>query len=112
MPNTDSQVNAAEAQQQNDVSSQLTEISGRGTQFAFGAQRLALDEIIRTSKDALDYALMNITQDYISRIAGAHSVKDIVTAVRDCGHRQLDLLQEDYEHRERTELAVMRSDSG
>ena len=100
MPNIDNQVNANAAQQQNDVSSQLTEIAGRGTRFALGAQRLALCEIIRASQDALDYASsgVKITQDCISRIAGAHSVKDIATAVRDCGHRQLDLLQEDYEH--------------
>ncbi|MBB5055271.1 hypothetical protein HNQ36_005282 [Afipia massiliensis] len=100
MPNIDSQVNANTAQQQNDVSSQLTEIAGRGTRFSLGAQRLALYEILRVSQDALDYARsgVNITQDCISRIAGAHSVKDIATAVRDCGHRQLDQLQEDYEH--------------
>ena len=100
MPNIDSQVNANTAQQQNDVSSQLTEIAGRGTRFSLGAQRLALHEILRVSQDALDYARsrVNITQDCISRIAGAHSVKDIATAVRDCGHRQLDQLQEDYEH--------------
>lgn len=50
MPNIDSQVNANTAQQQNDVSSQLTEIAGRGTRFSLGAQRLALHESSGSAK--------------------------------------------------------------
>lgn len=99
MQNTCDQANELEAQHQDDVSSQLTEIANRGTKLALGAQKLIIYEVIQTSQDALEQARsgMGITQEFISRIALAHSVKDLATAFRDCGHEQMDRLHRSYE---------------
>jgi len=89
-----------EPRQAKDVSTQLTEIARRGTWLVFGAQRLALYEIIQAGQDFATHTRLstNIIQEFLSKIAGAHSVKDIANLVRDCGHRQLDLIKDDYEH--------------
>jgi len=99
MQNTCDQANGPEAQHQNDVSSQLTEIANRGTKLALGAQRLMIYEIIQANQDALEQARsgIGITQEFISKIAQAHSVKDLATAFRDCGHEQMDRLHRSYE---------------
>ncbi len=56
--------------------------------------------MIQANQDALEHARsgMSITQDFISRIAQAHSVKDLTIAFRDCGHEQMDRLHRGYEH--------------
>lgn len=70
--------NEANAQHQNDVSSQLAEIANRGTKLALDAQKLIIYEIIQANQDALEQARsgVGITQEYISKIAQAHSSKN------------------------------------
>ncbi|MFX4462418.1 hypothetical protein ABTA61_19490, partial [Acinetobacter baumannii] len=84
----------ANAQHPNDVSSQLTEIANRGTKLALDAQKLIIYEIIQANQDALEQARsgVSITQEFISKIAQAHSVKELTAAFRDCGHEQMDRL--------------------
>jgi hypothetical protein len=100
MPNICHRANAPEVKNPNDVSSQLTEIATRGTRFTLGAQKLALYEIIQANQDALELARsgMSIAQEFISKIAQAHSVKDLTAAFRDCGHEQMDRFHRSYEH--------------
>jgi len=100
MQNIRHQANAPEAQHQNDVSSQLTEIANRGTKLALDAQKLIIYEIIQANQDALEQARSgaSITQEFISKIAQAHSVKELAAAFRDCGHEQMDRLHRSYEH--------------
>lgn len=92
--------NEANAQHQNDVSSQLAEIANRGTKLALDAQKLIIYEIIQANQDALEQARsgVGITQEYISKIAQAHSFKELTAAFRDCGHEQMDHLHRSYEH--------------
>jgi hypothetical protein len=100
MPDICHQANQTEAQHPNDVSSQLTEIASRGTRFALGAQRLALYEIVQANQDALEHARsgMNIAQEFVSKVAQAHSVKDLTAAFQNCGHEQMDRFHRSYEH--------------
>jgi len=100
MPNVDNQANANGAQYQNDVSSQLTEIASRGTRLTLGAQKLILYEIIQVNQDALEHARsgISIAQEFISKIAQAHSVKDLAATFRDCGHEQMNRAHQSYEH--------------
>jgi hypothetical protein len=100
MLKNDSQANANVAQDRRDVSSQLTEIAGRGTQLALGAQKLIFYEIMQANQDALEHARsgMSTAQEFVAKVAQAHSVKDLAAAFRDCGHQQMDRFHRSYEH--------------
>lgn len=100
MMNICHQADAPEGQHPQDVSSQLTEIANRSTKLALGAQKLIIYEIIKANQDALEQARsgMSITQEFVAKIAQAHSVKDLAAAFRDCGHEQMDRLHRSYEH--------------
>lgn len=100
MKNNCHQANAPEEQQPLDASSQLTEIAGRGTKLALGAQKLILYEIIQAHQDALEHARsgMGITREFILKVAEAHSVKDLAAVFQYCGHEQMDRLHRSCEH--------------
>jgi hypothetical protein len=41
---------------------------------------------------------MSTTQEFIAKVAQAHSIKDLAAAFRDCGHEQMDRLYRANEH--------------
>lgn len=100
MTNICQQADGPKGQHPQDVSSQLTEIANRSTKLALGAQKLIVYEIIQANQDALEHARlgMSIAQEFVAKIAQAHSVKDLTAAFRDCGHEQMDRLRRSYEH--------------
>jgi len=100
MLKNNSQANENVAQGRRDVSSQLSEIAGRGTRLALGVQKLIFYEIMQANKDALEHARsgMSTAQEFVAKFARAHSVKDLAVVFRGCGHQQMDRFQRSYEH--------------
>src|SRR3954469_20942215 len=54
--------------------------------FLFGAQKLALEEFVFASNELIERAQteMHLLSELVSKMAGAHSVKDIRTMYEEC----------------------------
>jgi hypothetical protein len=68
-------------------------------EFLFGAQRLIGDEIAFVRDEALDRARTetHLFNEFLSKMAQAHSVRDYVGMYEACGQHQLDFLRRDSE---------------
>jgi hypothetical protein len=77
--------------------SQLAKANERAASFLFGAQKLVFEELIFASNELLDRAQteMHLFSELVSKIAGAHSVKDIRTMYEECSKHQLDFIRRD-----------------
>ena len=69
----------------------------RVLEFMFGAQRLLGEEIAFVRDEALDRAQTetHLFNEFLSKVAEAHSVKDYVGMYEACGQHQLDFLRRD-----------------
>jgi hypothetical protein len=65
--------------------------------FLFGAQKLMLEELVFAGNEFAERAQteMHLLSELISKLAGAHSVKDIRTMVEECSKHQLDFIKRD-----------------
>ena len=65
--------------------------------FLFGAQKLALEEFVFASNELIERAQteMHLLSELVSKMAGAHSVKDIRTMCEECSKHQLDFIRRD-----------------
>ena len=66
-------------------------------EFLFGAQRLLGQEIAFVRDEALDRAQTetHLFNEFLSKVAEAHSVKDYVGMYEACSQHQLDFLRRD-----------------
>jgi hypothetical protein len=80
-----------------DITAQFAEANRRGLQYSLGAQKAVLDEIIEVGSSALEHtqAQMNVATEFASKIAEAHSFKDVVKACQDCSQHQMDVVRQD-----------------
>ena len=65
--------------------------------FLFGAQKLVLEEFVFASNELVERAQteMHLFSELVSKMAGAHSVKDIRTMYEECTKHQLDFIRRD-----------------
>ena len=89
-----SEVSTATVEQ---TASQMTTANARAAGFLFGAQKLMLEEFVFTSNELLDRAQteMRLFSELVSKMAGAHSVRDVRTMYEECGKHQLDFIRRD-----------------
>ena len=61
------------------------------------AQKLALEEFVFASNELIERAQteMHLLSELVSKMAGAHSVKDIRTMYEECSKHQLDFIRRD-----------------
>ena len=80
-----------------EVKNQMTEANAIAADFMFGAQKLMLEEMVFVGNEILDRAQteMHLLSELISKMAGAHSVKDIRTMYQECGKHQLEFIRRD-----------------
>lgn len=71
----------------------------RAMEFLFGAQRLIGEEIAFVRNEALDRAQTetHLFNEFLSKVAEAHSVKDYVGMYEACSQHQLDFFRRDCE---------------
>lgn len=71
--------------------------SKRALEFLFGAQRLLGEEIAFVREEAVDRAQTetHLFNEFLSKVAEAHSVKDYVGMYEACSQHQLDFLRRD-----------------
>ncbi len=67
--------------------------------FLFGVNRLLLGEFVFASNEVLERARTetHLFTEFVSKIAGAHSVKGIRELFEECGQHQIDFIRRDSE---------------
>jgi len=90
-----------------EAQAQIAKANERAASFLFGTQKLVFEEFIFAGNEFLDRAQteMHLFSELVSKMAGAHSVKDIGTMYQECSKHQLDFIRRDcdrvFKHGER-----------
>jgi hypothetical protein len=81
------------------ATARLATVNKRAQDFLFGVQRAMFDEMLFVSNEFLDRARTetHLFAEFVSKMAGAHSVKDIKTMYEECGQHQIDFVRRDCE---------------
>ncbi len=90
---------ATSGQLKADVSAQMTNANKRVLDFMIGAQKVLLEELAFVGNETLDRAQTetHLLTEFVSKMAGAHSVRDIKSMVAECGQHQIDFIRRDSE---------------
>jgi hypothetical protein len=90
-----------------DPMARLAEANQRATEIMFGAQKVFAGEMVFVANEWLDRTRTetHLLAEFISKLAGSHSVKDWGTMWRECSQHQLDFIRRDcdrlFKHGER-----------
>jgi hypothetical protein len=99
---------ATTEQSEADATAHLATANKRAQDFLFEVQRAMFDEMLFVSNELLDRARTetHLFAEFVSKMAGAHSVKDIKTMYEECGQHQIDFMRRDcerlFKHGQRT----------
>ncbi|MCF2524650.1 phasin family protein [Bradyrhizobium sp. G127] len=87
----------AEPKLGDEVTAQIAEANKRGLEFSLGAQKAIFDEMIEAGSSVIEHtqAQMNVLAEFASKVAEAHSFKDIVRAWHECSQHQMDVVRQD-----------------
>jgi hypothetical protein len=82
-----------------DVAAQLTKANKRALHFVTGAQKVLLEEMVFAGNEMLERAQTetHLFSEFVSKMAGSHSVKDLKTMLEECGRHQIDFVRRDSE---------------
>ncbi|MBS0528639.1 MAG: hypothetical protein JSS22_04530 [Proteobacteria bacterium] len=97
MPELSNVVGANPEQTAADAATQMTKANQRVTHFMVGAQKLMLEELVFLGNEFFDRAQTetHLFSEFVSKMAGAHSVKDIRTMYEECAKHQLEFIRRD-----------------
>jgi hypothetical protein len=91
---------------------EATKLNQDALEFMLGAQRMMFEEMVFLGDEMLERTQteMHLFTEFVTKMAGAHSVRDIKTMYEECGQHQLDFFRRDSErlfrHGERTIAAT------
>jgi hypothetical protein len=97
---------------------EATKLNQGALQFMLGAQKMMLEEMVFLGDEMLERTQteMHLFTEFVAKMAGAHSVRDITTMCHECGQHQLDFVRRDSErlfrHGERMIAATSNLISG
>ena len=82
-----------------DAAARLTNVNKHALDFMMGAQKVLLEEMVFASNEMLERSRteMHLLSEFVSKMAGSHSVKDIKTMGEECAQHQIDFLRRDSE---------------
>ena len=89
------------------ATSQLTKANKQALNFMYGAHKIFLEEMVFAGNELLDRARTetHLFSEFVSKMAGSHSVKDLKTMFEECGQHQIDFIRRDsdrlFKHGER-----------
>ena len=71
--------------------------NNRAASLIFGAQKLMFEEFVFANNEMLERAQteMHLFSEFASKMAEAHSVKDIKTMYEECGKHQIEFVRRD-----------------
>ena len=80
-----------------DAATQLTKANQHALDFMSGTQKILLEEMVFTGNEMLERVRTetHLFSEFISKMAGSHSVKDLKTMCEECGRHQLEFLRRD-----------------
>jgi hypothetical protein len=80
-----------------DASLQVADANRRALDLMFGAQRLVLEELVFVAEELLDRTRTetHLFAEFISKLAGSHSVRDWQAMGTECTRHQLDFIRRD-----------------
>jgi len=80
-----------------DPARRIAEANQRAYDLMFSTQRLFLDEIVFVANELLDRTQTetHLFAEFLSKLAGSHSVRDWRTLCAECGQHQLDFIRRD-----------------
>ena len=78
---------------------EASELNQSALEFTLGAQRIMLEELVFLGDEILERTRteMQLFTEFVTKMAGAHSVKDVWALCQECGQHQLDFLRRDTE---------------
>ena len=78
---------------------EASELNQSALEFTLGAQRIMLEELVFLGDEILERTRteMQLFTEFVTKMAGAHSVKDVRALCQECGQHQLDFLRRDTE---------------
>ncbi len=82
-----------------DAATQLTKANKHALDFMAGAQKILLEEMVFAGNEMLERARTetHLFSEFVSKMAGSHSVKDLKTMCEECGRHQIDFVRRDSE---------------
>jgi hypothetical protein len=82
-----------------DATARLTTANKRALDFMLGAQKAMLEETMFVTNEMFDRTRTetHLFSEFISKLAGSHSVKDWKTMWEECGQHQIDFARRDSE---------------
>lgn len=80
-----------------EIESRIDKGGERAAKLIFGAQNLMLEELAFAGHEILERAQTetHLFSEFVSKMAGAHSVKDISTMYEECAKHQIEFLRRD-----------------
>jgi hypothetical protein len=81
------------------AATQITNANKHALDFMTGAQKILLEELVFATNQMLERARTetHLFSEFISKMAGSHSVRDLSTMYEECGRHQIDFLRRDNE---------------
>jgi hypothetical protein len=78
---------------------EASKLNRNALEFMMGAQKMMFEEFVFLGDEMLERTRteMHLFTEFVAKIAGAHSVKDVKTLCQECGQHQLDFLRRDSE---------------
>jgi hypothetical protein len=81
------------------IKTQIAEANQRAANFIYGAQKLMLYELVFAGNEMLDRTKieMHLFSELVSKMAGAHSVRDLRAMYVECSKHQLEFIRRDFD---------------
>jgi hypothetical protein len=97
MPELSEAVAATPEQATAEAATQMANANQRVANFIFGTQKLMLEEFVFTSNAMVERAQteMHLFSELASKMASAHSIKDIRTMYEECSKHQIEFVRRD-----------------
>lgn len=82
-----------------EAATRLTAANKHALDFMMGAQKLLLEEMVFAGNELLERSRSetHLLSEFVSKMAGSHSVKDLKTMGQECAQHQLDFIRRDSE---------------
>lgn len=84
---------------ESDAIAHLEEANRHAIGYLFAVQKIFLEELAFTNDEMLSRfrTESHLFAEYLSKLAGSHSVKDLMAMCQECGQHQLDFIRRDCE---------------
>ena len=118
MPERAERIETGPSQSVVNGAAEATRLNQSALEFLLVAQKMIFEEFIFFTDEMMERARTetHLFTEFVAKMAGAHSVKDVKTMCQECGQHQLDFLRRDserlFKHGERVIATTSKLISG